>query len=95
MSVSVSVSVRGKRKNGGMKGQKEVGTERKKFGCQFSHSTSPQVHLACRDALEMNQKTCTYRDLWHMILLPKAVTHRLAIRSHMEEDSNEHADGGE
>ena len=43
-----------------------------------------QVHSGCRDTLEMNQRDCTYRDLWHMILLPKAIAYRHSIRSGMD-----------
>ncbi len=49
-----------------------------------------QVHSACRDIIDLkgaNTRECTYRDLWHMILIPQAVTHRMAIKSHMEQEA--------
>ena len=37
-------------------------------------------------------KECTYRDLWHMILVPGAVTHRM--KSHLEQESEEETEEG-
>ncbi len=49
-----------------------------------------QVHSACRDIIDLkgaNTRECTYRDLWHMILIPQAITHRMAIKSHREQEA--------
>ncbi len=47
------------------------------------------MHSSCRDIFDLkgaNTRECTYRDLWHMILVPRAITHRMAIKSHMEQE---------
>ena len=57
----------------------------------------PQVHSSCIDALELfeaNMKECTYRDLWHMILVPGAVTHRMSVKSHLEQEREEETEEG-
>ena len=38
---------------------------------------------------EANIRECTYRGLWHMILVPRAVTHRISMKSHMEQEREE------
>ena len=37
-----------------------------------------QVHSGCMDNVKLE---CTYRDLYHMILLPKALTYRPSLNS--------------
>ena len=49
--------------------------------------TCLQVHSACIDQLELkeaNTRECMYRDLWHMILVPRAVSYRMSVKNQVE-----------
>ena len=64
----------------------------------FSISVYIQVHSACIGQLEergANERVCTHRDLWHLVLLPRAVTHRQSVKSHEEQEREEEAVDGE
>ncbi|CAI8043581.1 hypothetical protein GBAR_LOCUS24174, partial [Geodia barretti] len=57
-----------------------------------------QVHSACIGQLEereANERVCTHRDLWHLVLAPRAVTHRQSVKSHVEQEREEEAVDGE
>ncbi|CAI8043579.1 Diacylglycerol kinase theta, partial [Geodia barretti] len=56
------------------------------------------VHSACIGQLEereANERVCTHRDLWHLVLAPRAVTHRQSVKSHVEQEREEEAVDGE
>ena len=64
----------------------------------FSISVYIQVHSACIGQLEergANERVCTHRDLWHLVLVPRAVTHRQSVKSHVEQEREEEAVDGE
>lgn len=57
------------------------------------------VHSGCLDTLEMEEKetrVCTFRDLWHMVVVPQAISYRTSLKSHADADTPEEVtDGGE
>ena len=64
----------------------------------FSISVYIQIHSACIGQLEereANERVCTHRDLWHLVLAPRAVTHRQSVKSHVEQEREEEAVDGE
>ena len=44
---------------------------------------------------ERGERVCTHRDLWHLVLAPRAVTHRQSMKSHVEQEREEEAVDGE
>ena len=63
----------------------------------YSISLCAQVHSACIGQLEereANERVCSHRDLWHLVLAPRAVTHRQSVKSHVEQEREEEAVDG-
>ena len=36
---------------------------------------------------EKETRVCTFRDLWHMVVVPQAISYRTSLKSHADADT--------